>query len=385
MIRLIPPVAVPFGPQAIAASLVGSAATDAGSFSSQLAVRFHAARVLLAGSGRAALAATLSAVRRAERNEVLVPAYTCWSVPAAAVRAGYRVRLYDIDPSTFLPAGDLGDEAGADTTAIVLADLLSGASGFESAARAVAARLPECLLVEDRAQSWPSRASQSGVTLLSFGRGKPLPLGHGGAILTQKERLPLEMPATRGGGGGDAAALAVAATFGHPLLFRFPAAIPALGIGATVYDPSFDAERPFHRWQERLGVRLIPKMDELQRRRARHAARLAEVVRRAKGWTVGPLTGGPLRLPIYAPDRAARDGAVTLLRKRGVSASALYPGTLLDIPALRPHLSDASVHIAGAREIADRLLALPVYPTLVDTDIDRIGAAFAAAVARRSP
>jgi dTDP-4-amino-4,6-dideoxygalactose transaminase len=375
VIRLIPPVAVPFGPQAIAASLAGA---GGGGFREGLAARFGKAQVQLAGSGRAALAAVLRTARRADGSEVLVPAYTCWSVPAAAVAAGLRVRLYDVDPATFLPAEDLASAAGPETVAVVLADLLSEAKGFDEHSRAVASRRPECLLVEDRAQSWPARASSSGVTLLSFGRGKPLPLGHGGALLSGGTRPPVDLPEPEAGGAG-AVALALAAALGHPLIFRLPASIPALGIGATVYDPAIDATRPFRRWQERLGARLLPRMEVLQGRRADHAARLAEIVSECRGWTVGPWSGGPIRLPVYAPDRATRDAAVARLRRLGVTASALYPGTLLEIPALRAHLARPPASVTGAREIADRLLALPVYPTLGERDVARIGAAFASA------
>ena len=376
MIRLIPPVAVPFGPRAIAASLAGTGGAVGGRFREGLAERFGAAQVQLAGSGRAALAAVLRTARRADRAEVLVPAYTCWSVPAAAVAAGLRVRLYDVDPATFLPAEDLARAAGPETVAVVLADLLSEAAGFEDCARAIAASLPECLLVEDRAQSWPARASSSGVTLLSFSRGKPLPLGHGGALLSSDPRPPVGLPGPAVGGAG-VVALALVAALGHPMVFRLPASIPALGIGATVYNPAIDAARPFRAWQERLGARLLPRMEMLQGRRAAHAARLAEVVAGCRGWAVGPWSGGPIRLPVFAPDRAARDAAVERLRRLGVTASALYPGTLLDIPALRDHLAPPPASVTGAREIADRLLALPVYPTLSERDVARIGAAFA--------
>lgn len=378
MIRLIPPVAVPFGPQAIAASLAGAAGADGGGFREALAERFGAARVQLAGSGRAALAAALRTARCVDGAEVLVPAYTCWSVPAAVVAAGLRVRLYDVDPGTFLPADDPAPAAGPQTVAVVLADLLSAARGFEEAAAVVAARLPECLLIEDRAQSWPARVSASGLTLLSFGRGKPLPLGHGGALLSRETLPPADLPEPEAGGTG-ALALAFATALGHPLFFRLPASIPALRIGATVYDPSLDAARPFRHWQERLGAHLLTRMEALQGRRAAHAMQLAEVVSGCHGWTVGPWSGGPIRLPVFAPDRATRDAAVRRLRRLGVTASALYPGTLLDIPALRDHLARPPASVAGAREIAERLLALPVYPTLSEREVSRIGAAFAVA------
>ena len=55
-------------------------------------------------SGRAAMTLILKAMRSAAadptRDEVLIPAYTCYSVPAAIARAGLRPRLCDIDPQT---------------------------------------------------------------------------------------------------------------------------------------------------------------------------------------------------------------------------------------------------------------------------------------------
>ena len=38
--------------------------------------------------------------RRPERDEVIVPAYTSYSVPAAIIRAGLKVRLCDIEADT---------------------------------------------------------------------------------------------------------------------------------------------------------------------------------------------------------------------------------------------------------------------------------------------
>src|SRR5256885_9780655 len=35
------------------------------------------------------------------RREVVIPAYTCFSVPSAIVRAGLGIRLCDVDPETF--------------------------------------------------------------------------------------------------------------------------------------------------------------------------------------------------------------------------------------------------------------------------------------------
>jgi len=63
-----------------------------------LAARTGAHGVLLRRSGREALRVALRAAAAGTgRDEVVLPAYTCWSVAAAAVAAGLKVRLADVD------------------------------------------------------------------------------------------------------------------------------------------------------------------------------------------------------------------------------------------------------------------------------------------------
>ena len=56
----------------------------------------------LVSSGKAALTLILQALKELhpERNEVLIPAFTCYSVPSSIVRAGLKVKLCDISPDT---------------------------------------------------------------------------------------------------------------------------------------------------------------------------------------------------------------------------------------------------------------------------------------------
>ena len=52
-------------------------------------------------SGRAGLTILLKALRQgSDRREVVIPAYTCFSVPSAVARAGLTIRLCDVDPKT---------------------------------------------------------------------------------------------------------------------------------------------------------------------------------------------------------------------------------------------------------------------------------------------
>jgi dTDP-4-amino-4,6-dideoxygalactose transaminase len=384
--RLIPPVAVPVAVGRIAAlALDPRSIRDGREFAGALAVRLGRPSVQLFGSGRAALAAWLRAVAAPGRDEVVVPAYTCFSVPASAVRAGLRVRLVDVDPATLgTDPRAVAEAVGPRTAAVVTAHLLDASADAEAIALAAKQRDPAVRVIEDAAQAWPPASRGSGAidaVLLSFGRGKPLPLGGGGALASADPRVE-RAPAPRRGGLGAAAALAGAAALARPRWYRLPDSIPGLGIGVTTYDPEFDAA-PLRRWQAALGVRLLDELPRFVAARGRNATRLAARVETLAGLRLPrPARGiGPLRLPVLAPSRRVRDELLPALRRLGVGASALYPGTLADVPRLRPRLVASGGGFPGARELADRLFTLPVYPGLSERDLDAVAGALERALA----
>lgn len=379
MIPLIPPVAVPVRAGQVAASVLASAGQAPAPFSKLLAETTGRAGAELFGSGRAALAAWLRRAARTPRDEVLVPAYTCWSVPASVVRAGLKVRLADVSPDTL----DI-DPHGLDgvpferLAAAIAAHLFAETADVAGLAGVIHARDTGIRVIEDAAQAWPrSLPSPADAVLLSFGRGKPLPLGGGGALLHSRSEQAGSPLSGRGGWCG-AAKLALTSVLSRPGWYRIPEAMPFLGVGTTIYDPGFDATAPFRRWQERLGETMLQRLPELHELRTRHAQQLSERVSDCAGWSVpaGVQDKSPVRLPVLAPSRAARDQTLSALRRSGISASPIYPGTLAEIPALRPHLANPEVETPGAAVLAARLLTLPVYPTLSKRQLDRIGTAF---------
>jgi dTDP-4-amino-4,6-dideoxygalactose transaminase len=218
--------------------------------------------------------------------------------------------------------------------------------------------------------------------LLSFGRGKPLALGGGGALL--HDGPALAAPRRSGGGWGRAASLVATTVLSRPLWFRIPESIPLLGIGETVYDPSFPMEAPFFEWQAALGLRALERFPGEARRRGEHARHLLAAIDGVAGWSASAAARaeGPIRLPLLAPDRHERDRVLVELRRLGVRASRMYPGTLADIAQLRPHLANPAAEIPGARALADRLITLPIYPTLARGDLERVATAFRATARR---
>src|SRR5688572_17296285 len=82
----------------------GTFADTRGLLEAEIGRRAGLAHAWPIASGRAAMTLILQALAKAandpRRDEVLVPAYTCYSVPASIARAGLRFRLVDVDPRT---------------------------------------------------------------------------------------------------------------------------------------------------------------------------------------------------------------------------------------------------------------------------------------------
>ncbi len=68
---------------------------------SELKAHYAVRAVYLVSSGKAALTVILKALAVvSHRRRVIIPAYTCFSVPSAIVKAGLEVVLCDVDPNT---------------------------------------------------------------------------------------------------------------------------------------------------------------------------------------------------------------------------------------------------------------------------------------------
>jgi dTDP-4-amino-4,6-dideoxygalactose transaminase len=100
--RTLPPAATPIGIRDIASGICGIVAgqQELDRFQGELKEHFGVKHCFLVSSGKAALTLILLALKELspDRDEVLIPAFTCYSVPSSIVRAGLRIRLCDLHP-----------------------------------------------------------------------------------------------------------------------------------------------------------------------------------------------------------------------------------------------------------------------------------------------
>jgi dTDP-4-amino-4,6-dideoxygalactose transaminase len=319
---------------------------------------------IVTNSGRAALYLLFSLLRTrvpGGMTEVLIPGYTCYSVAAAAVKAELKVALYDLDPCSFQPdMADVRRKIRPATVAVVGQHLL-GVPGDIGALSEVAREYGICC-IEDSAQllgrtdagaQWKTPADY---TVLSFGRGKPLPLGGGGAVIASEPRDLSQIV------GGLRASRLVPARFLMPLAVRALASprlywilenLP-LGLGRTVYDPSFSvADMPLA--YQRIGSAALARLDCLNR----HRVDIGDVY---NSHFAGEINVAPMKNRLAHtryPLLVRNQSAIRQLAAYGVRR--LYPLALCDLPALQSSLVCPGEQLRGAREIASRLITLPTH------------------------
>jgi dTDP-4-amino-4,6-dideoxygalactose transaminase len=362
------PVASPISARALVQA-IGPALSRRGTQSSvatQIALRFGARRAILTDSGTSALVLALRLCVGAG-GTVAFPGYGCVDLAAAARFAGVRVRLYDIDPHTLdadLSSLERALRRGVD--AVVVAHLY----GYPVDVPAVSDLCSAygATVIEDAAQSADGdlRGRRLGsfgpLTVLSFGRGKGLTCGSGGALLSNDsawidrfDRVA-EQVAPADAGWHQIGTTAIQWLIGRPSLYAVPASIPALRLGEMTYHPAHEPRRLSDAAASLLADALRSADEELALRRgnARELSAAGEQCRALR--VVRPIAGatpGFLRLPVL--DFAGRQPARRLGILRG------YPRALPEQPELATTLCDGEPAMPGALELRRRLFTLPTH------------------------
>lgn len=300
---------------------------------------------------------------------VAAPAYACPDLGTAAVGAGAALLPYDTDPATLAP--DLASveralRAGA--TVVVVAHLFGVVTPLAPLLALAAAH--GAAVVEDAAQHAGGRADgvRGGVQapwgVLSFGRGKGLNAGGGGALLS---RDPLPPPLAeavaaapvRGGGVRHLAVTAATALLAHPLPFALVRQLPALGVGATTYHPPGPLARPVPTMARLVEAALRAEPAALAARQRQRATYRDALAGEPGVALVQPPTGGvagALREPVLTT--VPLDTLAPLGVGRG------YPRTLADYPELAGALAFPLPDLPGARQLVAQLHTLPTHPLL---------------------
>jgi perosamine synthetase len=385
--RLVPPAGAPVPVRAVLPSIAGAGGESDGitAFLRELGVR----TAFFVSSGRTALAVLLDTMQRhSAGREVVIPAYTCFSVASAVARAGLKIRLCEVDPETLdLDLTALG-RLDLRATLCIVPSGLYGLPGQLGALEAIA-RSAGTFLIDDAAQCLGAvkDARPCGTFgdagFYSLGRGKGITTMGGGILVTQRDDLARDIEPVVQRLRRASARETGAAVFGsllyagllRPSRYWLVDRIPFIALGGSHFEPDFPMTQ-LSEYQRRLAEQVLPLADSYNKVRRDHADHLRSGLDGVDGISIPrPVAGASpvyLRFPILARDAGHRSSLLRRLRQVGISASTSYPTTIGDIPGIERYLAPDQERCPAARSIATRILTLPTHPWVTARDVERM-------------
>lgn len=341
-------------------------------------------------SGTAALAAAITTAikfKTVDKPEVILPAYGCPDLVSAAVFAGAKPVLVDLEVDRpWMDLKQLSAGIGEKTVAIIAVNLFGISERMEKLRQL--AEQAGAVLIEDSAQAFPSGSEkdiwQGDLVILSFGRGKPVSLLGGGAVLCREGDNPLqglltnisESPVNSSQWFTFRLKAALYNRMISPRLYWLPQAMPFLHLGETCYRPLASIEAMDQVRLSMLPANVKAYRDQSLQVQTNLTAMLADLDFKICGITDLPreckITNNRrlLRYPLLV-DPDVRDRLYSELRRFGLGPSLMYPSVLPKISGLQSILPPQK-EFPAATSFARRLLTLPTHQGVGQADIAKM-------------
>lgn len=353
-------------------------------FSDQLKDHFKVKYCFLLSSGKASLTLILLALKALypDKDEVLIPAFTCYSVPAAIIRAGLKIRICDVESETLdFDYLELAEQLSGPRVLCVIPTHMFGGTADISKVREIIGNR-NITIVEDAAQAMGcehkgSRIGTLGdVGFFSLGRGKAFSTVSGGIVLTNSDdigkALRSQIDEISAYSIFEQLVLSIYAAalymLSRPGLFWIPKSLPFLGLGETHYDPDFSIKR-MSAFQAGLAAGWLERLDELRKIRQKNADYLLES-------GVKPVCGekliqsGFIRYPIFVANGADKMDILRESNRQGLGGADVYPGTVDSISELRGSIVGGSS--VKAASIVEKIVTFPLHPYVTKDDMTKI-------------
>lgn len=380
MFRALPPSGVPIKPTDILAGFgtMFSGEKAITSFNQDVCRKFGVRHAITVSSGRAGLSMLFRAMQKLYpgRTEVLLPAFTSFSVPSAVVNAGLKVSLYDIDQTTLSPVcSSLASAINDKTLCIVVCHLFGYPADLDTVLKV--AQEHQIPVIDDAAQAMGACfkgrlvGTFGAAGLFSLSRGKNITAVDGGIVVTNDDSLAKELAAVALEPVGMKAHLvlmikAVVLSFLlHPRCYWLPRSIPALNIGVSLFEPHFVLQR-FTAFQAGIAQRMLRRLDGINSGRRRIAERFTKLFSGNSAVELPQTVSGSdsvfLRFPVIV-SRGAESPELGVVRS--------YPAPIQQVPDIVPFLSTTQ-DFPGAVQLAERIMTLPTHCYVTDDDCQKV-------------
>lgn len=319
---------------------------------------FNGQPISLCSSGKQAIQIISQYLISKGYKNLVLGAYGCPDIVAAALRGGFKVRLVEINPRTL--EANLGD-SNAEEDVFLLSNLYGLVDSVLG--------LTKYKLIDDACQAALSfdgeqRVGGRGLGVLSFGRGKAVCGIGGGAIVGFGET-----PEVISEKLFSLSKLLVYSVLEKPSLYSIPSSLPFLKLGETRFKSEY-RDSPLSTGQVATALAAIKKFDkEAEIRKTNQELWLKALT----GLNlILPISERPFqsnavltRFPILVPKN--RDRVFTELLKAGLGASTSYPTTLDKLCS--GYVEGGSFH--GANQVALQIITLPTHRYVAESDILR--------------
>lgn len=395
-LRHIPPAAVPTTAGDLLRGAGGALFPDAARarLRAQICHDTGADSCLLTSSARAALTIILLTLRRlSPRRQVIVPAYSCPSV-VQAIQAAELIPVFcDISPRTLaLDRRQLEELAEQDPLAIVPTHLYGLV--HEMGHVLETARACGIFVVEDAAQAFGAASAGQMVGtsgdfgLFSLGRGKCVPAGHGGVLLSKAQyAAAVAETITRIGAAGKKRGTGALVAFlgygvattptGWWFITRSP--LNPANAGTDVKQLPLIQLGGLSGAHAGIASAILSRLEQITALRRHNAGRLLDLLspyQFVTAATVSPHSRPAyLRFPLVVDTADRANTLYRLLSAAGIGVSRSYTRTLPEL--FSPHLSPCERTYAGATHVARCLLTLPTHHYLRERDLQTVERIFA--------
>lgn len=387
--RTLPPAAAPIYPEDIISGLKGliRGQKEIKRFEAELKDYYNVKHCFLVSSGKAALTIILKALHQLypERNEVLLPAFTCYSVPSAILRAGLKVKLCDINPKTLdfdseqlqkILSKSNSHGSQSSILAVIPTHLLGLPVDVEGLKKITDNKIT---IIEDAAQAMGGMLREKKLGTLgdagffSLGRGKSISTVEGGIILTNKaglaKNISKQMNCLPSYSILEVFMLTINAiilsVFLNPSLFWFPKSLPFLKLGQTIFGPEFPIKK-LSSFQAGLSNDWRKKIKYLNSVRIKNIKYWNSVFNSKKILTYKVVDKPLLRFPLRIIDSQLLD---TILKKNeqfGLGIMKTYPNSINAINELQTFFKNQDYPVASTT--VSQLITLPVHSYVSTSD-----------------
>ncbi len=385
--RTLPPAAAPIPLSHVLRALPACFQHESGEsrFEKEIKQEFGQRYCLLVSSGKAALVLILKALQKMcpGRDEVLISAFTCYSVPAAIKKAGLKIRLCDTGKGSLdfdknqLKTIIETDKKDTKILCVLVTHLFGCPADFTGIQEIVGDKIP---LVEDAAQAMGEKVDDKNLGTLgdigffSLDRGKALSTMEGGIIVTNWEDLghelaqlekkldKLTVPAKI----ILAAKTIITTLLQQPFIFWLPKALPFLRLGETIYEENFPICK-MSSFQVRLARNWLKRLQRHQKARIKNIQLWQDNLPQDLMLVCPPQKKMSLiRLPVFAQSSKGRDMFCRKSKETGCGVMPAYPTIISEIPQISSEF--IGQHYPNAKYLANCLLTLPVHEYVQDSD-----------------